>query len=88
MKTTRMTAIMVFASLFVSSPRVWAGPGFHDYNLKEAVKDALGIGLSPTEAEMASPTFTHLDASNRGITDLTGLEYAVSLVVHDSCTCG
>jgi hypothetical protein len=88
MKTTRMTAIMVFASLFVSSPRVWAGPGdlvhFHDYNLKEAVKDALGIGLSPTEAEMASPTFTHLDASNRGITDLTGLEYAVSLVLHYS----
>ncbi len=50
---------------------------FTDANLKQAVKDNLGIVTDPTQAQMA--TLTYLSANNRGIEDLTGLEYAVNL---------
>ncbi len=50
---------------------------FADANLKQAVKDALGITTDPTQAQMA--TLTQLHAGGRGITDLTGIEYAVNL---------
>ncbi len=50
---------------------------FNDANLKEAVKEALGIDHDPNAAEMLE--LTALDASNREISDLAGLEYATNL---------
>jgi len=50
---------------------------FADENLKTAVKAALGIATDPTVADMLA--LSRLDASYRGITDLTGLEYATNL---------
>ncbi len=49
---------------------------FLDPNFKAAVEDALGI-TDPTPTDMLRLTF--LDASNRGITDITGIGYAVNL---------
>ena len=52
---------------------------FADPNLEQAVRDALGIpaGQPITKADMAR--LTDLDASNRGIQNLSGLEYAINL---------
>jgi len=50
---------------------------FADSNLKAAVEDALGIS-DPTPDDMLGLFF--FDASNRGIVDLTGLEYATNLL--------
>jgi murein DD-endopeptidase MepM/ murein hydrolase activator NlpD len=52
---------------------------FADHNLEQAVRDALGIpaGQPITKADMAR--LTDLDASNRGIQNLSGLEYAINL---------
>jgi hypothetical protein len=51
---------------------------FADPQLKAAVEGALGVP-DPTPADMVN--LTTLNASGRGITDLTGLEYAVNLSV-------
>ena len=50
-----------------------------DANLRAVIADSLGkaSGEAITSAEMA--TLTRLDASNKGIRDLTGLEYATNL---------
>ena len=50
---------------------------FADTNLKDAVEAALGIS-DPTPTDMLALT-TVLDASSRGILDLTGIEYATNL---------
>lgn len=51
---------------------------FNDPNLEQAVRDALGKPTGEiTEADMAS--LTMLVANDKGITDLTGLEYAINL---------
>jgi Leucine-rich repeat (LRR) protein len=52
---------------------------FVDPNLEQAVRDALEIpaGQPITKADMAR--LTDLDASNRGIQNLSGLEYAINL---------
>jgi len=50
---------------------------FADANLKAAVEDALGV-TDPTAVDMLA--LESLDASKRGIADLTGLEYAINLV--------
>jgi len=50
---------------------------FADSNLKAAVEEALGIS-DPTPDDMLGLFF--LDASNRGIVDLTGIEHATSLL--------
>ena len=62
--------------------RIWYDPYsppvyFADANLKQAVKDALGIAFDPTQAKMA--TLSQLSAISKGIADLTGIEYAVNL---------
>jgi len=49
---------------------------FHDPNLKAAVETQLGV-TNPTPSDML--LLTELDAENKGISDLTGLEYAVNL---------
>jgi len=49
---------------------------FADQNLKAAVEEALGC-LDPTEFDMLM--LKELDASNRGVTNLTGIEYATNL---------
>ena len=52
-----------------------------DPNLRDAIAEALGKGdavfISITAEEMA--TLTSLPAQNKGISDLTGLEYAINL---------
>ncbi|BAF60986.1 hypothetical membrane protein [Pelotomaculum thermopropionicum SI] len=51
---------------------------FNDANLEAAVRDALGkLDGDITSADMAG--LTYLSAADRGIADLTGLEYAVNL---------
>ena len=50
---------------------------FADSNLKAAVEETLGIS-DPTPTDML--TLFYLDASTRGIVDLTGLEHATSLL--------
>lgn len=66
--------------IFFSS-NVWAGPHdpvyFADPNLKQSVEDALDV-INPTEAQMGA--LSYLNANNRGIKDLTGLEYATNMV--------
>ncbi len=80
MKMVRMAAIVALVGLVVLSGAASAQTvHFNDNNLKQAVKDKLGITTDPTQAQMASPTFTSLDAFSKGITDLTGLEYATNL---------
>lgn len=51
-----------------------------DDSLRQAINEELGEAedYEPTEADLAS--ITVLDASDRGITDLTGLEHAIYLV--------
>jgi Leucine-rich repeat (LRR) protein len=79
MNTTKTLILAVVLLLSVSA--VWAGEDdpvyFADGNLKQAIKDRLGITTDPTEGEMA--TLTYLFAENRGITNLTGIEYALIL---------
>ncbi len=53
---------------------------FADPNLKAAVEGELGI-TNPTASDMLG--LTYLDARNRGIADLTGLEYATNLTFLD-----
>mgnify|MGYP001604725122 FL=1 len=73
---------MVTVAVLVTSA-VWAAPEdpviIPDAALKSVVQEALGItdGRDPTEAEMA--TLTQLVGDNRGIADLTGIEYATNL---------
>ncbi|MBN2181851.1 MAG: leucine-rich repeat domain-containing protein [Sedimentisphaerales bacterium] len=64
---------------------LWAGANsaegpvyFADANLKTAVEDALGI-TDPTPTDMLGLFF--LNASRKGITNLTGIEHATNLVI-------
>ena len=51
---------------------------FNDSNLEQAVRDALNKPTGPiTDVDMA--TLTNLVASDKNISDLTGLQYAVNL---------
>jgi len=79
MDSTRTLLLAIVLLLSVSA--VWAGEDdpvyFADENLKQAIKDRLGITTDPTEGEMA--TLTYLFAENRGIKNLTGIEYALIL---------
>jgi Leucine-rich repeat (LRR) protein len=63
-------------------PELVAEVAFADPNLEAAVRDAIAI---PTGLIYSSDIdeLTHLDASDRNITDLTGLEYATSLTTLD-----
>jgi Leucine-rich repeat (LRR) protein len=72
----RWIAVVTIGLAF--SPVVWAQTvHFNDDNLKAAVKEQLGITHDPTYADMFN--LDELDAHYRGITDLTGLEYATNL---------
>lgn len=84
---TRSFLMSAVAFVFLLTGLAWAGPGdpvhFDDDKLKEAVKKELGFTTDPTEAQML--LLTELFAANKGITDLTGIEYAKNikkLVVH------
>ena len=50
-----------------------------DPNLRAAIADALGKHPSATITPEEMATLTHLAANNRGIQDLTGLEFAINL---------
>ena len=65
--------------LWDMSPYVTPVVPFSDINLKAVIRNALGkSGYGPvTREDMAS--LTTLDASNRNIRDLTGLEFATQL---------
>ena len=52
---------------------------FPDANLAAAVRGALGLGATAPIPETDLEALTYLFASNAGITDLTGLEYATGL---------
>lgn len=75
MKMTTYVAALVFLAAgkmgFAQQP-----VEFHDANLKVAVETELGI-MDPTPADMLS--LTHLNARQRGIIDLSGLESALNL---------
>ncbi len=53
---------------------------FPDPNVEAVIRDAIGIPTGDIE-DTDLIGLTNLDASDRGITDLTGLEYAVDLTV-------
>ena len=59
-------------------PEIVVEVAFADPNLEAAVRDAIAIPLGPIYSSDIDE-LTHLDASARNITDLTGLEYATSL---------
>lgn len=76
MKRT-MCLILVLLAYLPSQALPQESVYFADSNLKVAVEEALGIS-DPTPDDMLGLFF--LDASNRGIVDLTGIEYATSLL--------
>ena len=63
-----------------SLPACSSAPTITDANLRAVIADSLGktSGEAITSAEMA--TLTRLDAPNKGIRDLTGLEHATNLI--------
>ena len=69
--------ILALCLCFCAGPLLADDPVFFaDANLKAAVESALNVS-DPTESDMLN--LTQLDAYNRLITDLTGLEYATNL---------
>ncbi len=77
-----MKKLVVLLVLVVSANAVFAEDPvyFADPNLKAAVEGELGI-TNPTPSDMLG--LTYLDARNRGIVDLTGLEHATNLTFLD-----
>ncbi|MCX8066157.1 MAG: hypothetical protein N3G21_13480, partial [Candidatus Hydrogenedentes bacterium] len=82
----KVKVILSWVLMLLISVSVFAGPvTFNDPNLLQAVRNAyeaqVGIPLSdpPTSEELSNPAFLELDASNLGISDLTGLEACISL---------
>ncbi len=77
-KTTKLTiivlGIVLFNAAMVSAQPVY----FADANLKQAVEEELGIS-DPTADDMLG--LTGLTANNKGIDNLTGLEYGVNLTM-------
>jgi Leucine-rich repeat (LRR) protein len=63
-------------------PELIVEVAFADPNLEAAVRDAIAIVTGPIYSSDLGE-LTHLDASARNITDLTGLEYAISLTTLD-----
>jgi len=75
---TRKTVLVVMAILFITSVTAKAQVYFADENLKAAVASALPLQPpDPTGADMWR--LDRLAAPGRGISDLTGLEYAPNL---------
>ncbi len=79
-----VTGLMLCALLSVMTPvspvQAEDAVTFPDSNLEAAIRDAIGKptgDIYPSDLE----TLQLLDAMNRGISDLTGLEYCVNLVV-------
>ena len=60
----------------ITTPTAVAIP---DKNLAAAVREALGLGAKATITKQAMPKLTSLNASDRQISDLAGLEYATEL---------
>ena len=77
-KTTKLTIILLGVVLFNTAMAGAQPVHFADANLKQAVEQALGIS-DPTVDDMFA--LTYLDAHNKGIDNLTGLEDAVNLTV-------
>jgi|GEM_PF-3235078 len=74
--------VLLIVGLAVTANTVWAEDPvyFADENLKAAVEEALGI-TDPTPSDMLG--LTYLDARQRDIVDLTGLEHATNLTFLD-----
>jgi len=64
------------------APELVVEVAFVDPDLEAAVRDAIDIATGPIYSSDLGE-LTHLDASARNITDLTGLEYATSLTTLD-----
>ena len=77
-KTTKLTVIVIVSGLVLFNTATASAQVvyFADANLKLAVEDELGIS-NPTAVDMLDLTL--LDAHNRGIDNLTGLEYGLNL---------
>ncbi len=77
-RTKAVVILMTLVGLFGLSQLAMAEDPvyFADANLKAAVESALGIS-DPTPTDMLS--LTNLNANDRGIVDLTGIEHATNL---------
>ncbi|MDE3256623.1 MAG: leucine-rich repeat domain-containing protein [Gemmatimonadota bacterium] len=76
-----LSDFLAFAGMFGTTCPVPPPPPVNipDANLRAVIEESLGkaSGTTITRAEME--TLTRIEASNRGIRDLTGLEYAINL---------
>ena len=77
-KTTILIISVLGVVLFNTAIVGAQGVYFADANLKQAVEEELGIS-DPTAEDMLALTL--LDAHNRGIDNLTGLEYADNVTI-------
>ena len=76
--TVAILLLFVFLGTYLSAEE--AEDWMPDAVLREAVRDKLGLAaeMPLTKAEMLS--LEHLNASHKGITDLTGLGFAINLI--------
>ncbi len=80
--------LLLTATLFISVTNTTAQVeaavvSIPDANLAAAIRDALGLPSGAPITSHAMLNLTRLDAPGRGITELTGLEYATNLIVLD-----
>ena len=79
-KTTVTLLILLFTTmLFVPNTFAQQVVTIPDANLRAAVREALNLAPGEVITSRAMLKLTVLDAPGRGITDLTGLEYAINL---------
>ena len=75
--------LLIFLSISIISPAIAQTVNIPDAALRAAVETELGknAGDTITEAEMRADTFTFFFGDDKGISDLTGLEYATNLEI-------
>ena len=79
-KLTLLTLTLVLTALAqLTAPPVQAEVSILDANLAAVIREALELPAGAAITADAMRNLTWLDASSRGIADLTGLEYAVNL---------
>ena len=79
-RLTLLTLILLLTVLVqLSAPPVQAEVSIPDANLAAVIREALELPAGAAITADAMRNLTWLDASSRGIADLTGLEYAVNL---------
>jgi hypothetical protein len=80
MERFSLVLVVVLIVLFGPLSRAEDPVQFHDPNLKTAVEAALGV-VHPTPSDMNN--LDRLDVLSRGITDITGMEYAKNILSLD-----